>query len=213
VSPAVVFDCDGTLVDSEPLSRRAWEHQLGALGYTVSDEDYAAVLGRTFERTHAYFAQRVELPDVADFWPRISGTLFQLIDDELVPFADALETVADLRAGGVKVAVASSSPRVRLDRTLRRAGLEDLFAITVAGDEVAHGKPAPDMYVEAAARLELPPVGCIAVEDTAPGVESALRAGMKVVAIAREPGDRARLRDADVVLDRLTAADVLRAAE
>jgi HAD superfamily hydrolase (TIGR01509 family) len=209
---AVVFDCDGTLVDSEPLSRRAWEHELGARGYTVTDEDYAAVLGRTFERTHAYFAQRVELPEVAEFWPFISSTLFQLIDDELVPFDDALETVAALHADGVTVAVASSSPRVRLDRTLLRAGLQATFDVTVAGDEVVHGKPAPDMYVEAAARLGVAAGDCIAVEDTATGVEAALRAGMKVVGIARSDGDHTLLRDADVVLDRLSAGAVLAAA-
>jgi HAD superfamily hydrolase (TIGR01509 family) len=212
VTAAVVFDCDGTLVDSEPLSRRAWADQLGARGYTVTDEDYAAVLGRTFERTHDYFARRVELPAPADFWPHLSGALFQLIENELVPFDDALETVAALQARGLPVAVASSSPRERLDRTLRHAGLHETFDVVVAGDEVAHGKPAPDMYLAAAAQLGAAPADCIAVEDTATGVESALRSGMKVVGIARAEGDRELLRDADVVLDRLSAELVLRTA-
>jgi HAD superfamily hydrolase (TIGR01509 family) len=213
VTAAVVFDCDGTLVDSEPLSRRAWAQQLAERGYTLTDEDYETVLGSTYERTHRYFAERVELPGHADFWPGLSGALFHLIDNELVPFDDALETVAGVREAGVPVAVASSSPRERLDRTLRRAGLRDSFDVTVAGDEVEHPKPAPDMYLEAAARLGVRAADCVAVEDTVTGVESALRAGMWVVGIARGAGDHERLRGADVVLDRLSAELVLRAAE
>ena len=82
-----------------------------------------------------------------------SGELFALIDTELVPFDDAVGAARELRERGVPVAVASSSPRERLQRTLGRAGLLDAFDVVVAGDEVEHGKPAPDMFLLAAERL------------------------------------------------------------
>lgn len=206
---AVIFDCDGTLVDSEPLARRSWERLLGDRGYALTDADYAAVLGLPYDRVHGFFAERVELPCHAVFWVEFSRALFELIDTELEPFADALETVAALAEAGVPMAVASSSPRERLDRSLARAGLTRSFAATVAGDEVTRGKPAPDMYLEAARRLGASPAACVAVEDTLPGVASALAAGMTVVGIAR---DGAALDGAHTVVERLSISHVLAAA-
>jgi HAD superfamily hydrolase (TIGR01509 family) len=211
VTAAVVFDCDGTLVDSEPLARRAWTELLDARGYALTDADYAAVLGRPYPRVHAYFAERAELEPHPEFWEHFSTTLFALIGSELRPFADALDAVAGLRAAGVPVAVASSSPRARLDLTLARAGLDGAFAVTVAGDEVEHGKPAPDMYLAAASALGADPADCVAVEDTAPGIASALAAGMTAVGIGRTASERATLAAADVRLERLSAAALLAA--
>jgi HAD superfamily hydrolase (TIGR01509 family) len=206
---AVIFDCDGTLVDSEPLARRSWERLLSDRGYALTDADYAAVLGLPYDRVHGYFADRVALPAHAVFWVEFSRALFEMIDTELQPFADALETVAALADAGAPLAVASSSPRERLDRSLARAGLTRAFATTVAGDEVARGKPAPDMYLEAARRLGVEPAACVAVEDTAPGVASARAAGMAVVGVARTPADRELLAAAHSVVDRLSALGVL----
>ena len=108
--------------------------------------------------------------------------------------------------------MASSSPRARLDRTLARAGLADTFAVTVAGDEIAHGKPAPDMFVDAAAQLGVEPARCAVIEDSAPGVAAGLAAGMTTVGVARTAADAPALRGAHVVLERLSAAAVLAAA-
>jgi HAD superfamily hydrolase (TIGR01509 family) len=210
---AAIFDCDGTLVDSEPLARAAWERSLAPHGYEIDDAEYAGLIGRPYAGTHAFFAERI--PDLAPadvFWDGYSAQLFELIDTELVPFDDALETVHDLAARGVAVAVASSSPRARLDRTLARAGLADAFAVSVAGDEIEHGKPAPDMFLVAAERLGVPPDRCAAIEDSGPGVAAGLAAGMTTVGIVRDGADREALRDAHVVLERLSATAVLAAA-
>ncbi|MBD0349504.1 MAG: HAD family phosphatase, partial [Thermoleophilia bacterium] len=167
--------------------------------------------GRSYAEVHAHFAERIEgLPDAAAFWPRFSGTLFELLESELTPFDDAIATARQLDARGIPVAIASSSPRERLDRTLRAAGLEELFHVTVAGDEVERGKPAPDLFLAAARRLGVPPEDCVAVEDSPPGVESALAAGMTVVAVARAPEHRDALGAHAV--DELTAAVVEAAA-
>jgi HAD superfamily hydrolase (TIGR01509 family) len=209
---AVIFDCDGTLVDSEPLARSAWERTLAPYGYTLTDEDAAATVGLPFPRTHAYYAERVELPGVDEMWTAYSGRLFALIDGELVVFDDAVEAARELRDRAVPVGVASSSPRERLHRTLQRAGLLDAFDVTVAGDEVEHGKPAPDMFLLAAERLGVAPADCVAVEDSAPGVNAALAAGMHTIAVCRVPGTEATLAAAHRVVDSLTAETILEAA-
>jgi HAD superfamily hydrolase (TIGR01509 family) len=210
---AVIFDCDGTLVDSESLARVAWEQSLAPHGYEIDDEEYAGLVGLPYLRVHGFFAERIPAlaaPDV--FWSGYSGRLFELIDTELEVCEDALETLRGLGAHGLTVTVASSSPRSRLDRTLARAGLTDAFAVTVAGDEIARGKPAPDMFLQTAARLGLEPARCAVIEDSAPGVAAGLAAGMTTVGVARSATDAPALRDAHVVLERLTAEAVLAAA-
>jgi HAD superfamily hydrolase (TIGR01509 family) len=159
---------------------------------------------------HAHFAARIPaLEGAAPFWDAYSALLFELIDSELEPFADALATVGDVRAAGVTVAVASSSPRARLDRTLARAGLADAFAVSVAGDEVEHGKPAPDMFLAVAERLAIAPAACVVVEDSVAGVAAGRAAGMRTVGVARADAGAAGLADADVVVGRLSAAALL----
>jgi HAD superfamily hydrolase (TIGR01509 family) len=206
---AVIFDCDGTLVDSEPLARTAWERTLEPYGYALTDTDAEATVGLPFTRTHAYYAERVALPGVDDVWTAYSGTLFTLIDDELVTFDDAVGAARELRERGVPVGVASSSPRERLHRTLRRAGLLDAFDVTVAGDEVTNGKPAPDMFLRCAERLGVPPEQCVVIEDSPPGVEAGRAAGMHTLAVCRVPGTEASLAAADRVVDFLTADVIL----
>ena len=209
---AVILDCDGTLADSEPLSRRAWKRALAPFGYEVTEADLAACFGRTYAHTHAHFAARTALPDIAAFWPRLTDELYPLLDRELEAFPDAVLAVEGLAARGVPMAVASSSSRERLERTLLRAGLSGAIAITVAGDEVARGKPEPDMFLEAARRLGMEPASCVVVEDSPAGVQAGRRADMVTVGVARSPDAAAMLAAADVVVSELTA-DGLLAAE
>ena len=208
----VIFDCDGTLVDSEPLSRAAWERALQPYGYTLTDADAEASVGLPYPRVHAFFAERAELPAADAFWKELSAELFALIDADLEPFADAVGAARELRARGVPVAVASSSFRDRLERTLSRAGLVDAFDAVVAGDEVARGKPAPDMFLLAAARLGVDSGACVVVEDSPPGVAAGLAAGMVTLAVCRVPGTEATLAGAHRVLDTVSVDAILRAA-
>ena len=164
-------------------------------------------MGSTYARTHAYFSERAELPHPDAFFTEISRELYALFDARLEPYPDALETLAELHARGIPVAVASSSPRERLDRTLAHVGLA--FGVTVAGDEIAHGKPAPDMFLVAAERLGVAPAHTVVVEDSVPGVAAGKAAGMPTLGICRVPGTEATLAAADRVVDRLGVADIL----
>ena len=207
---AVIFDCDGTLVDSEPLSRTAWERALEPYGYVLTEADAEASVGLPYPRVHAFFAERAALPAADEFWTELSAELYELIDADLEPFDDAVNAARELRARGVPVAVASSSFRDRLHRTLSRAGLLDAFDAVVAGDEVEHGKPAPDMFLLAAERLGVEPAACVVIEDSPPGVQAGLAAGMITLAVCRVPGTEATLAGAHRVLDTVSADTILR---
>ena len=203
----VIFDCDGTLVDSEPLAGEAWRRTLTPYGYAVTDADLAACTGVTYKRTHAYLAERVEIPGPDVLWPELRAELFALLDARLKPFDDAAAALAELRASGIPVAVASSSVRERLDRTLAGGGFQ--FEISIAGDEVSRGKPAPDMFILAAQRLGVDPRRCVVVEDSAPGVAAGRAAGMPTLGVCRVPGTESTLAVADRVVNIISAAQIL----
>ena len=153
------------------------------------------------------------LPAAEPFWGEFSGELFTLIDTELLPFDDAVRCRARAararRAGRRRVVVARASGS---QRTLGRAGLLDAFDVVVAGDEVEHGKPAPDMFLLAAARLGVRPASCVVIEDSPPGVQAGRAAGMFTLAVCRVPGTEASLAAADRVVDTVSADAILEAA-
>lgn len=200
----MVFDLDGVLVDSESLAFDAWRAVLKPYGIEVTAEDVAAITGRTFVDSYAHFEPQ-GLPDPAQVGALLDAQIEHRLQRSLLPFEDAFDAVEVLHDRGVPLAIATSSSRARLDVSIDTAGLAGLFGATAAGDEVELGKPAPDVYLLAAARLGVDPATCVAVEDTQIGVEAAQAAGMYVVAVQRT---HARL-EADVVVPRLIPAAVL----
>jgi beta-phosphoglucomutase-like phosphatase (HAD superfamily) len=204
---AVVFDCDGVLVDSEPHSVIAWLDVLSALNHPARADDIERCTGLGFEATHAVLSELGDLPEPEDVWPRLLGALEASFRSGLAVFSDAAAAVTAVRLAGIPTAVVSSSPRQRLDLTLESAGFS--FAVSVAGDEVVAPKPDPSGYLEAIRRLGSPPDPIRVVEDTPTGVEAAVVAGCEVVAVAREAHHAEALERAGaVVVTELTPADL-----
>ena len=204
---AVIFDLDGTIVDSEPLSKVAWRRVLALHGYEVSDAEITAAQGLRFAESYEAFARAAPLPPLDVVWSDYSQLLYTSYDEGLISFADAVSTARELQAEGVPLALATSSQRERLERTLAAADLEGLFAVTVAGDEVTRGKPAPDGYLTAARLLGVDPADCVAVEDSQAGIDAARAAGIPVLAVSR-PGLRHPLTGADLLSHEVSVASV-----
>ena len=202
----IIFDCDGVLVDSEELAWSAWREALAPYEVEISDQEVADLSGRTERDAFDHFAAKGEIPSYEDFWPVLAARVHQLFEMYLEAFEDAADTLEFLRERGREMAVASSSPRDRLDLSLSSTGLDRFFEVVVAGDEVILGKPAPDIYLAAAAGLGVDPVTCIAVEDAPAGVAAARAAGMRVVAVLRGGYSPDQLSKADLIVPRLTPA-------
>lgn len=201
---AVVFDCDGVLVDSESHSRVAWTQVLGDLGHPATAADIEACTGLGFMPTHASLTAIEPLLPAGELWPILLEALARSFEGGLEVFADAVEVLDAVTDAGIAVAVASASPRQRLDLTLRVAGLTDRFAVSVAGDEVAASKPSPDVYLMALELLGKSPRATWAIEDTDTGARAALDAGMDVIAVVRTEVPRQGLERVGVmVVDRL----------
>lgn len=183
---ALIFDCDGVLVDSEAMATSAWATVVAGYGYEITDADIEASLGITEDAMHESLAEKADLPPYEQVIEEVDAVRFRLYEDGLEAFPDAVETVKTLALEGIPLAVASSSRRHALDWKLARFDLSRYFQATVAGDEVAAGKPAPDVFLEAAAGLGVEPERCLAVEDARNGAASAMAAGMRVVVVSRD---------------------------
>lgn len=197
---AVLFDCDGILVDSEPVSFLAWSRTLAAHGYTLNEADFAESVGGTETMVAQRFAPEIGIDPVA-----LEGEAREAFR-ELAPmaqgFADTYELVGRLEADSVSLAVATNGLRWRLDVLLGAVGLDRLRAVSVTADEVARPKPAPDLYVAAAALANTDPRRCVVLEDSPTGVAAAKAAGCLVIAVDRGMFERSRLAAADVVVER-----------
>jgi HAD superfamily hydrolase (TIGR01509 family) len=159
---------------------------LAGFGYETSVDDAEDIRGTSEATTYEYYAAKVDLPPFDEFMTKIDAIRVPVYEERLVAFDDAVATVQALAAHGTTMAVASSSRRHALEGKLALTGLDRYFDVIVGGDEVAHGKPAPDVYLEAARRLGVPPTDCVAIEDADLGAESAAAAGMRTVMIRRD---------------------------
>lgn len=182
---AVIFDMDGLIFDTEPLYRAAWQFAARKCGYELTNEIYLRLIGLGRTGSEAVLA--------AEFGPSFSPERFReeckvaelhVLDatpaNEKPGFRELLDY---LENHGVRRALATSTDRAVAERHLNRAGLMNRFAAIIAGDEVRHAKPAPELYLLAAEKLGVDPVRCLVLEDSAPGVEAARRAGMAVFVV------------------------------
>lgn len=181
----VVFDCDGTLVDSEEIHAKALQVALAELGVRLTVPEIrsqsAGIANRDYLARVA--AERgVEFPPHADAW--VEDISHRLIEHEIRLIEGADLTVRTLAARGVRLGVASNSSRRLVEQMLRTVGLAPLFGDRIATrDDVVHAKPAPDVYRHAARLLDARSEDCLAIEDSAVGVAAARAAGMKVIGL------------------------------
>ncbi len=205
---AVVFDLDGVLVDSEQVWDAVREELARERGGRWHPGAQRAMMGMSSPEWSAYMHEQIGLRETP---AEINATVVERMLERYAGgppwLPGALEAVAAM-AERYRLGLASSSNRVLIDVVLAAGGIAALFEAVVSSEEVARGKPAPDVYLEAARRLRLSPSACVAVEDSHNGIASAKAAGMACVAIPNAhfpPGEA--LGQADLVLPAVAALD------
>ncbi|WBQ08493.1 HAD family hydrolase [Kribbella sp. CA-293567] len=181
---AVLWDMDGTLVDSEPEWARVQIELLTELGGTWTVEDCMALVGS--DLSHAVEVWMARLPDGAiepdALAERMYGEVVRALKEGVVMRPGALELLTGLKAAGIPCALVSASYRVMIDAVLSHLP-PDLFDVIVAGDEVRNGKPHPEPYLKAAAELQVDPANCVVIEDSPGGTQAGTAAGAFVIAV------------------------------
>lgn len=177
---AVVLDMDGLMLDTEALNRVTWQTAAAELGFELTDVAYAGLIGQTTPVSEQQVADRFGPTFPVDTWRRRRRQLWhERVAVAGIPHKAGLLAFLDgMDALGLPMAVGTSTATEPAEFCLRTAGIRERFRTLVAGDQVARGKPAPDIYREAARRLDVPPVHCLAVEDSSAGILAASRAGL-----------------------------------
>jgi HAD superfamily hydrolase (TIGR01509 family) len=183
----VIFDCDGVLVDSEPISARVLAGVLSAEGLpTTPTEAQQTYQGLLLSEVALRAEERLGRPLPEDFLDRFVRDRAAVFRRELAPVSGAAEAVRGISAAGIGVCVASQGKLEKTELSLALTGLRDLFAAGAlfSAHEVPRGKPHPDLFLHAAAAMGVTPSRCMVVEDTPSGIAAAVAAGMRVLGYA-----------------------------
>jgi HAD superfamily hydrolase (TIGR01509 family) len=205
VIEAVVFDLDGVLLDSEQVWDEVREALVKERGGRWHEQAQTEMMGMSSVEWSRYMHDELDLPEPPE---EISAEVVRRLDEvyrKRLPLIDGAREAVERLAARWPLGLASSSNREVIDLVLDLSGLARYFRVTVSSEEVPRGKPAPDVYLEAARSLGVPPERCAAVEDSHNGIRSAKAAGMRVIAIPNQhypPGEEA-LALADVTLGSL----------
>lgn len=193
---AVVFDMDGLMIDTEPLYKYSFQKTAAGLGFDFEDSFFFRLVGRPDssckKMIRDYFGPKFPMEDFWSRWPVVWRSMAE--SDGIDQKNGLSELLAYLKEQNVPVAIATSSHRDQMSFSLRVSGLSHSFDAVVTGDEIAQGKPAPDIYLEAAKRLGVSPSSCVALEDSENGLISAWKAGMYTIMVPdlKVPSDEVR---------------------
>ncbi|MFD0554229.1 HAD family hydrolase [Streptomyces rectiviolaceus] len=181
---SVIFDLDGTLVDSEPNYYAAQREMLAEHGVDYTWAENEQYVGISTQETLAIWKDRYGIGEPVDeLLADLDRRYLALARAETHVFPEMRKFVEQLHGAGVPMAVASGSSRAAIEAILSGTGLDAHLTTVVSADEVAHGKPAPDVFLAAAALIGADPADCVVMEDAAPGATAAHAAGMRCIAI------------------------------
>lgn len=206
----VLFDMDGVVLDTEKLYARFWAEAAHALGYPMTYEQALGMRSLNSQagqqKLESYFGPGVSRAQMRD--KRVELMDAFVAENGIDPKPGIHELLDALKERGIKTAIATSSPMPRATAYLSRLGLLEKFDCICSGHDVKQGKPAPDIYLHAAASVGIPPENCLAIEDSPAGLESAFRAGCMPVLVPDLDGSDEELRkilfaEADTLLELL----------
>lgn len=199
-----IFDMDGLLVDSEPLARRSWAKVVRSYGLELDDETYGSMIGLRLEDSSRLLQSRLHVPAEAEDLARQKETILAQLGTEGIPPMPGLELLMkELQERQIPWAVATSNRRAFATQVLQQLALWPACQSLTTGEEVQHGKPAPDIYLLAAQRMGVAPGRCLALEDSVPGAQAAKAAGMVTLAVPGPHEEASAFAFADFVYESL----------
>ena len=205
---AVIFDLDGVVVDSEPLTIGSYLQAFRDFGVEVTPEEYIRRMVVEGCRVSVLFKEHGGDPTI---WPSVfnrkTEIYSQMVQSEMRLMPGAAELLADLKRDGIPCAMGTSAARSTMNMVFERFGIAHYFDATVTLDEVANHKPNPEVFLKAAKLLQMPPERCMVIEDAPKGIIAAKAAGMRCIAVPTHLTINEDLSAADLVVESLQQLD------
>ena len=208
-----IFDWDGVIIDSAKLHEQSWRRLAAELGKEIAPDSFIRGFGMKSARIIAEIHGWAKEPaEIARLENRKEALYREIVArSEIAPLPGVVEWLERLRGAGVPCAVASSTHRLNIDAVLDRIGLKHAFTAIISAEDVEHGKPNPEVFAKAAARLGIAAERCVVFEDAPVGIEAAHAASMRVVAVATTHSVE-QLCAADLVVRRLDELSIAQLA-
>lgn len=182
---AVLWDMDGTLVDSGAYHYEAWRETMAGLGRPLSRAEFAVTFGQRNDAIlRRSIGPQISAKEIQDIGDAKEARYRALVRERgIAPLPGVREWLVRLRAAGWRQAIASSGPRLNAETIIEVLALTNTFDAIIAAEDVVHGKPDPEVFLTAAARLGVDPRRCVVVEDAPTGIEAGRRGGMRTLAV------------------------------
>jgi beta-phosphoglucomutase len=201
----VLFDLDGTLVDNNEVHYKAWKKYLSDSGIEISDEDFKEnISGRTNEDAVEHIYNKKMSKDEAEKYYLAKEEVYrQMYEPDIKPINGLEKFLRELQDNGIDMAIATSGIRVNIQFMFRHIPIQQFFKTVIDSTAITNGKPDPEIFLNTAKALGIPPESCVVFEDSTSGVQAGKAAGMKVVALTTTH-TREELKDADIVIKDYT---------
>jgi beta-phosphoglucomutase len=204
---AVIWDLDGVIIDSADEHRRAWQRLARETGVRMTDADFWATFGKRNDDIIPLIWGNIPPQQLQELASRKELYFREFVREAAAPLHGSIELMRGLHEAGLPQALATSTPLENIQLIKELLHLDRYLTAFVSGESVARGKPAPDIFLKAADELHMPPSLCLVIEDAVAGVQAALAAGMRCIAVAGNR-DLPGLRAADLVVRNLTEVTV-----
>jgi HAD superfamily hydrolase (TIGR01509 family) len=207
---AIIFDMDGTIVDSTKYIWESFNALLKDQGVHFTDDDVKRFLGLSLRDQIEIWKKDYGVKDIVleDFSRKATDLQLELLKNEFALRKGLQELLDDAKKHNIKLAVATNSRIWRTKKYLEALKIEDYFDATVTSEEVHNHKPNPDLFLEAARRLNVNPENCVVFEDAADGIEAAVRSGMKSVAVKTRFHTKEELHKADLIINDFSEINI-----
>jgi len=208
---AIIFDMDGLMIETEHLQSQAYEQVLRSYGVNpeFNNEGVVHRVGISGVDNFTFLKQKYDIDESIEMLLDKKQTIYRaILSNNIVPKPGLLSLLETMKNAGLKIAVASSSSLEDIMFVLKHIGITDAFEVIVSGENVARHKPAPDIFIEAAQRLNADPRTCVVLEDSQSGLEAANAAHMKVIAVPNRYTKSHDFSKADVVVTSLEKIDL-----
>ncbi|MFD0710533.1 HAD family hydrolase [Paenibacillus sp. GCM10027626] len=207
---AFIFDMDGVIIDSEPLHFKVDKYVMNTLGFDISTAELEQYVGMTnpemWTRLKEKYAIGASVEEIINLQVQTKLTLLKESDEQ--PIEGIVALLELLKQKNKRIGLASSSPRSFIEAVLDKFNVKSYFHSIISGEEVEHGKPAPDIYLKSAEMLETQAGACIVLEDSRNGIKAAKAAGMKCIGYINENSGHQDLSQADCIVENIKEINI-----